>query len=124
MRVEFHLFVYGTLQRNTAAGSVLRDCKFVARGTVGGVLYDIDGQFPALVMYGSSRVEGEVWHCPVEKLATFDAYERVDDGLFRRVGVEVPLLDGSATVSCWAYVAGPRLGRKLVPAQRILAWES
>lgn len=121
MRDHFHLFVYGTLMSG-GANPVLRDCELVGRGAIGGVLYNIDGQHPALVMYGVAPVEGEVWRCPVDRMENLDRYERVAEGLFRRVGVEVPLLDGSGTVACWTYTAGPALGRKLVPANRITAW--
>lgn len=122
MSDHFHLFVYGTLQRSKNTGSLLRDCEFIACGTISGVLYHIDGEYPALVMYGAAPVEGEVWRCPVEKLAMIDTYERVNDGLFRRIGVEATVPDASKPIACWVYVAGPALGRKLVPARRITAW--
>lgn len=116
LRTHFHLFAYGTLCEKGGASSLLRDCVQIGPAQIGGVLYDIDGEYPALVMYGSSPVQGEIWRCPVERLASLDAYEGVDDGLFRRVGVD---LNGTA---CWTYVAGPKLTRKLTPARRIDHW--
>lgn len=116
MRTHFHLFAYGTLRARGSSSSLLRDCVQVASAEIGGVLYDIDGEYPALVLYGSSPVPGEIWHCPVELLASLDAYEGVGDGLFRRVGIEV---NGTA---CWTYVAGSKLTRKLTPARRIDQW--
>ena len=117
MRSHFHLFAYGTLRDKGSSASLLRECVQVGPGQIGGVLYDIDGEYPALVMYGTSPVHGEVWRCPTDLLASLDAYEGVDDGLFRRVGVEV---DGTP---CWTYVAGPKLTRKLTPARRITTWQ-
>ena len=55
-----------------------------------------------------------------EMLPRLDAFERVDDGVFRRVGLEVDTSAG--VVACWTYVAGPALTRKLVPAQRVEKW--
>ena len=116
MRSHFHLFAYGTLRDKGSSASLLRDCEAMGPAEIGGVLYDIDGEYPALVMYGASAVRGEIWRCPVDILALLDAYEGVDDGLFRRVGVEV---GGTA---CWTYVAGPKLARKLTPERRIAQW--
>ena len=117
LRTHFNLFAYGTLGENGSASSLLRDCVQIAPARVGGVLYDIDGEYPALVMYGTSPVEGAIWSCPTELLPSLDAYEGVDDGLFRRVGVEI---DGRP---CWTYVAGPKLAHKLTPARRITHWQ-
>jgi gamma-glutamylcyclotransferase (GGCT)/AIG2-like uncharacterized protein YtfP len=121
MNTHFHLFVYGTLRSNGAAVGKLVNSQLIGRGSVGGVLYDMDGDFPALVLYGNNPVHGEVWRCPVELLRSLDIYERVDEGLFRRVGVEVRMENGT-TQGCWTYVAGPRLSRKLTPARRIDVW--
>ncbi|MGQ0563059.1 MAG: gamma-glutamylcyclotransferase family protein [Gemmatimonadota bacterium] len=112
LRTHFHLFAYGTLRANGGADSLLRDCERIGRGTVGGVLYDIDGEYPALVLYGSRPVAGDIWRCPNELLGSLDAYEGVNDGLFRRVGVAV---DG---IACWTYVAGPALAHQLTPLNR------
>jgi gamma-glutamylcyclotransferase (GGCT)/AIG2-like uncharacterized protein YtfP len=113
----FNLFVYGTLRRGGEAAGMLRDCEWVGRASVSGYLYDVDGRFPALVLYGEARVNGEVWHCPPALLLRLDDYEGTRRGLFRRVAVEVDV--AGETVACWTYAAGPALSRKLVPAARI-----
>ena len=118
MSTHFHLFVYGSLRRNGSAAGRLASSEWLGEATVGGVLYDMEGDFTALVLYGNTPVHGEVWKCPAELLSGLDEYERVDEGLFRRVGVEVRMENGS-TQGCWTYVAGPRLSRKLTPARRI-----
>lgn len=121
MSTHFHLFVYGSLRSTGSAVGKLVNSQLIGPGTVGGVLYDMDGEYRALVLYGSTPVHGEVWRCPAELLASLDEYERVDEGLFRRVGVEARLENGT-TQGCWTYVAGPRLSRKLTPARRIDIW--
>jgi gamma-glutamylcyclotransferase (GGCT)/AIG2-like uncharacterized protein YtfP len=121
MNTHFHLFVYGTLRSNGSAVGRLLNSQMVGRGSVGGVLYDMDGDYPALVLYGKTAVHGEVWRCPVELLHSLDEYEGVNEGLFRRVGVDVQM-DNGTTQGCWTYVAGPRLSRKLTPARRIDVW--
>jgi gamma-glutamylcyclotransferase (GGCT)/AIG2-like uncharacterized protein YtfP len=113
MRSHFHLFVYGTLRAGGSADELLAGCDRVAQATVAGTLYDIDGQYPALVLAGQGRVEGEVWRCPVDRLPALDAYEGVDDGLFRRVGVQV------GEYACWTYVAGPKLASRLTADRRL-----
>jgi gamma-glutamylcyclotransferase (GGCT)/AIG2-like uncharacterized protein YtfP len=92
---------------------MLEGCELVETATVAGTLYDIDGAYPALVLAGAGKVAGEIWRCPVERLAELDRYEGVDARLFRRVGVQV------GDYACWTYVAGARLARKLVPERRI-----
>jgi gamma-glutamylcyclotransferase (GGCT)/AIG2-like uncharacterized protein YtfP len=121
MSDHFHLFVYGSLRSTGTAASLMSDCELIGAGSVGGVLYDIDGAYSALVVYGNTPVRGEVWRCPASKLLQLDAYEAVEEGLFRRIGVEIEMDDGSVQ-GCWAYVAGPRLSQKLVPARRIASW--
>ncbi|CAN5716892.1 gamma-glutamylcyclotransferase [soil metagenome] len=113
----FNLFVYGTLRRGGSAHQTLDACEFVADGTVGGTLYDIDDSFPALLLYGAVPVYGEVWRCPAELLLRLDEYEGTARGLFRRVGVEVATDDG--TLPCWTYAAGPALARGLLPRRRL-----
>ena len=117
MRDVFHLFAYGSLRSNGTGSSLLRGCEHIGSGEVGGVLYDIDGEYRALVLYGSTPVPGDVWRCPTSVLATLDEYEGVEHGLFRRIGVNVKLNDG-AEVGCWVYVAGPSLSEKLRPGSR------
>lgn len=108
----FHLFSYGTLMSGGAAAArQLADCERVGPATVQGTLFDT-GPYPALLLAGTDRVEGEIWRCPAWVLPRLDRYEGVADGLFRRVGLRV---DG---VACWVYVAGPALGPRLTPDSR------
>jgi gamma-glutamylcyclotransferase (GGCT)/AIG2-like uncharacterized protein YtfP len=107
------VFVYGTLRAGGVAHDVLAGCERVGTAEVAGTLYDIDGRFPALVLYGSTSVHGEVWRCPDTLLGLLDEYEGVTSGLFRRVAVHV------GEHACWTYVAGPALARKLTAARRV-----
>jgi gamma-glutamylcyclotransferase (GGCT)/AIG2-like uncharacterized protein YtfP len=117
----FHLFAYGTLRRGGDAARRLAGCEFAGTGTVGGTLYDIDGRFPALLLYGDAPVHGDIWRCPAELLLELDRYEGVADGLFIRKGVTAEA--GHETVPCWVYTAGPALSRKLLPDRRIASGE-
>ena len=107
-----YLFVYGTLRSDRSAASRLDGCERVMKATVNGTLYGLDGH-PALMLYGSTPVHGEIWRCPAELIWQLDDYEGIDSGLFRRVAVEIEGLP------CWTYVAGPRLAHELTPARRI-----
>lgn len=89
----------------------------MAEGSVAGTLYDA-GEYPALLLGaggggagpgGGRRVRGEVWRCPAPLLRVLDRYEGTEEGLFRRVAVEI------GAVVCWVYVAGPKLGPRLRP---------
>ncbi|MCI0435883.1 MAG: gamma-glutamylcyclotransferase [Gemmatimonadetes bacterium] len=111
----FHLFVYGTLRSTGAAAARLAGCELIAETTVCGSLFDIDGRFPALMLYGDTQVRGEVWRCPASLLLRLDEYEGVDRGLFRRVCVT------ATDLPCWTYVAGAALAHQLTPARRITA---
>lgn len=113
MRDDFHLFVYGTLLTGGSAAERLSGCARISAAQTEGTLYDIGGRFPALLLGGGGTVHGELWRCPIDRLAQLDDYEGVRDGLFTRVGVRV---DG---VGCWTYVAGPRLAPRLTPDARI-----
>ncbi len=116
---SFYLFSYGTLLSGSPASALLlTGCEPIGDGYVDGILYDIDGMYPAVVLYGAEHVYGEVWKCPVEQLAKLDDYEGVRNGLFRRVALEVTMTD-SPPLPCWLYVAGPALSRKLVLENRI-----
>lgn len=107
-----HFFVYGTLSGSGAAHELMTDCERVEAGAVRGTLYDTGG-YPALLLGGEGRVEGEVWRCPADLLPRLDRHEAVEEGLFRRVGVRV------GEFACWTYVAGPKLGPRLTPEARI-----
>lgn len=111
MRASFHLFAYGTLASDSP-GALLDDCERVGTGVVRGTLYDLGG-YPALLLSGDDPVSGVIWRCPFDRLGALDRYEGTDEGLFRRAAVEV---GGHA---CWVYVAGPKLGARLVPDARI-----
>lgn len=118
-RDHFYLFTYGSLKAagvSGAAHELLAGCDRVAEGTVRGTLYDI-GDYPALLLSGTDMVRGVVWRCPSERLRALDAYEGTEAGLFRRSATRV---GGRA---CWVYVAGPRLGRRLLPEARITEGE-
>ena len=119
----FHLFAYGTLRTTGAAAHVLHECHHMGAAQVGGVLYDIDGEYPALVLYGNQPVIGELWRCPWQLLARLDEYEGVGVGLFRRIAVQVQRENGDE-VACWTYVAGPKLAHKLTPERRTAVWPS
>lgn len=114
MKDEFLLFAYGTLQSRGNAAEVLQGCPVLTTASVAGSLYDIDGEYPALVLGGSGRVHGEIRSCPPSLLLRLDEHEGVGQRLFRRVGVQI------GDYSCWTYVAGPKLARKLLPARRVL----
>lgn len=115
MRGAFHLFVYGTLKSGSAPAAVrglLREAERVRAAVIRGTLFDV-GDYPALLLSGDHEVRGEIWRCPADLLPVLDQYEGTDDGLFRRVAIEV---DGTA---CWVYVAGPRLGPRLTQESRV-----
>lgn len=116
----FHLFAYGTLRNGDGAAlPLMQGARRVADATVAGTLYDIDGEFPALMLYGQTPVPGTVWHIPdAARLAMLDEYEGVERGLYRRVAVE------AAGLPCWVYVAGPALASRLTPERRVAngAW--
>jgi len=107
-----HVFVYGTLRSGHSANAMLDGCQHVGEGSVGGVLYDLD-DYPALMLYGSEPVRGEVWCCPPELIGRLDEYEGVERGLFRRVAVAV------GEFACWTWVAGPAIARRLTPERRL-----
>ncbi len=113
MSGHFHLFVYGTLRSGGEAAKVLEGAELIAPASVPGGLYDTGNGYPALVLAGGGKVHGEVWRCPSSLLRALDEHEGVDEGLFRRVGVQV------RERACWTYVAGPALARQLTPERRI-----
>src|SRR5687768_8130084 len=116
----FNLFVYGTLKSGERNAHRLSGCELIGPGQVGGILYDIDGEHPALVVYGTSRVAGEIWKCPPDLLFKLDEFEGLASGLFRRIGVSAETRNGP--LPCWTYVAGPGLAQKLTPSRRIASW--
>lgn len=121
MAASFNLFAYGTLRRGGANVGVLAGCEHAGSGIVHGTLYDIDGKFPALVLYGESEVRGDVWRCPAALLSRLDELEDTAGGLFRRIATDVRVDGGD--VPCWLYTAGPGLSRQLLPDRRIAGGE-
>jgi gamma-glutamylcyclotransferase (GGCT)/AIG2-like uncharacterized protein YtfP len=113
----FNLFAYGTLAQGGAAASLLDGCEAVSDGVVRGILYDIDGRYPALVLYGAAPVHGRIWRCPSDLLLRLDEYEGTGQGLFRRVALDVEHDNGH--IPCWLYIAGPALSRRLTAERRI-----
>jgi gamma-glutamylcyclotransferase (GGCT)/AIG2-like uncharacterized protein YtfP len=113
----FNLFTYGTLRSGGPAADMLAGCELLGAATVNGILYDIEGRYPAMVMYGEVPVTGEVWRCPPAKLLELDRYEGVAERLFRRVATEAEMPGGP--VACWLYTAGPAISRKLRPEARL-----
>lgn len=114
MDSHFHLFAYGSLQEpaSTAARALLEGCERIGEGEVQGTLYQA-GSHPALLLSGEDRIEGAIWRCPAHRLQELDRYEGVEEGLYRRAAVRV------GSLSCWVYVAGPRLGGALTPDARV-----
>src|SRR5690606_30875491 len=113
-----------TLRLGGPASEVLAGCEYSGAATVKAMMYDIDGRFPAIILYGDADVHGEIWHCPADLLARLDEYEGVSSGLFRRVGIEASA--GDAPVPAWIYAAGPALSRHLTPENRLShgSWSS
>jgi gamma-glutamylcyclotransferase (GGCT)/AIG2-like uncharacterized protein YtfP len=108
----FYLFVYGTLRSDLSDGVMLAAAERLTETTVEGTLYDLI-DYPALMLYGSTPVHGEVWRCPLELLERLDEHEGTDRGLFRRVAVS------AGDIPCWTYVAGPALASRLTPDRRM-----
>jgi len=109
---SFYLFTYGTLRTGGAAANRLAGCVRVTESSIEGTLYDLS-EYPALLLYGTTPVRGEIWRCPPSALPRLDEYEGVDRGLFRRVARMVD------EFACWIYVAGPALARQLTPDRRL-----
>lgn len=84
------LFVYGTLKRGCSNHHHLAGQTFVgeARTTRGFCLFALTG-YPGLVAREdpTDGVVGEVWSVDPEKLRHLDEFERVAEGLYRRVPI-------------------------------------
>lgn len=101
-----HLFVYGTLlrQSKTAMSSLLlSNSKFIDAATVQGILYDI-GEYPGLILSNKSKdqVKGELFQLnnPDKLIKELDAYEGSE---YRKVIASVYLKDGT-TLKSWLYI--------------------
>jgi len=99
--VESALFVYGTLMAGQVQEGLLAGLSRVAASTRG-TLWDLPAGYPAL-SEGGGEVHGELVHGVDERrLALLDGYEGVDEGLYRRVEIEVRV--GLRAEVAWAYV--------------------
>jgi gamma-glutamylcyclotransferase (GGCT)/AIG2-like uncharacterized protein YtfP len=110
----FYLFTYGSLtsaRPGSPGERLLAGCERVTEGSVRGTLYNL-GEYPALLLSGNDPVPGVIWRCPTRVLPVLDEYEGTRSGLFRRAAVRAEGL------ACWIYVAGPKLGPRLVPDAR------
>lgn len=82
------LFVYGTLMEGQAQAGLLGAASRVP-GTVRGALWALPAGYPALGP-GDGTVHGELVELRDPALLTLlDRYEGVDEGLYRRVRIEV-----------------------------------
>lgn len=112
------LFVYGTLRSGEPQSSLLGN---LGRrpAWIKGVLYALPAGYPAVVVGGDNRVQGELVDAPDERLlALLDRYEGVSEGLYTRVSCEIHL--GLRAARGWVYVmdlARARTGR-IVPDGR------
>ena len=105
------VFVYGTLTDSERVATVL-ECDpadaadaFVGRATLEG-LHRLEGRYPTLAPGGS--VEGRLLAVDEPELATLDAYEGVDAGLYVRVAVPVvSSAPDDADRRCQVYVGDP-----------------
>lgn len=113
------VFVYGTLKRGCTNHCFLHDQKFVghARTVPGYTLYDLGG-FPGITPEAADAngVSGEVWSVGPDALLRLDAFEGVNEGLYRRE--PIPLQAPFANRKVEAYVPTATLtGRRLVGAE-------
>ena len=109
-----HLFVYGTLRRDSGHDAhrfLAEGASYVAAGTVRGVLYRL-GWHPGAVLSedGDSWIRGELYkmHDAAQLLAVLDDYEGCgpadpEPHRFARVDAQVRLHDGG-DATAWIYV--------------------
>jgi gamma-glutamylcyclotransferase (GGCT)/AIG2-like uncharacterized protein YtfP len=83
------VFVYGTLTEPERVAEVLDSYVYVGPATLFG-LHLVEGQYPTLAPGGETA--GRLLR--TEELAALDEYERVGDGLYRRVSVPLEAPDG------------------------------
>ncbi|MDZ5812136.1 gamma-glutamylcyclotransferase family protein [Halorubrum sp. AD140] len=76
------VFVYGTLTEPERVAEVLDSFVFVGPATLTGLRL-VEGRYPTLAPGGETA--GRLLR--TDETAALDAYERVDDGLYRRVSV-------------------------------------
>jgi len=96
------LFVYGTLRGGQPQGALLAG-RTRTEASTRGTLWAMPAGYPALQLVGDGRVHGELVQ-PVDEriLAVIDHFEGVDEGLYRRVKVDVDV--GLRRFAAWAYV--------------------
>lgn len=115
----FHLFAPTPPGIASLAGALPSSSVMVGEGELRGTLYDLDDPGRVLLLYGETRIPGEIWRCPAESLPALDRAAGVPGGTRRRVAREVPRPDGASPVACWLYVAGPALCHELLPERRV-----
>lgn len=109
------IFVYGTLKKGCKNHPHLADQTYVgdARTAPGYRLHDL-GDYPGMVAGGDS-VTGEVWSVDAASLARLDAFEGVDEGLYRREPVKLLPPFDRETVWTYLYARDPA-GRPAIAA--------
>jgi gamma-glutamylcyclotransferase (GGCT)/AIG2-like uncharacterized protein YtfP len=110
-----NVFVYGSVLGRLPAG-----CRRLGEGELRGTVYELPELGPVLMLYGDTRVRGEVWRCPAAVLGELDRLADVARGRFRRVARQVAGVGGGEGWACWLYVAGPGVARRLAPERRAL----
>ena len=85
----------------------------VSTATVKGTLFDVERVGAVLLLSGQDNIPGEVRRVSPDALDTLDRQAGVQEGLYRRVGVQV------GSTPCWTWVAGPALAPLLVPERRV-----
>lgn len=121
-----HLFVYGTLCRQTdgALHPLLgKDAEYVCNGHLPGRLYEIDGYPGALLLSApaSSIIHGELYRLlnPQSLLQRIDVYEECAAHFpqpheYRRAVVKVDS-DGGKSIQAWIYLYNhPLAGRRMI----------
>ena len=98
------LFVYGTLQAGFGNNRLLKDSKFLSKGSTSPNFTLISlGGFPGLLDQGQTRVNGEVWEVDAETLANCDRLEG-HPNWYRRTPVT---LEDGTEVETYIYLTCP-----------------
>ena len=101
------VFVYGTLRVGGVREipRLFSSALFIGVGMARGQLYDF-GAYPGFVGGSDGSVLGEVYEVDAEALATMDEIERIADGMYQRVRLDVRLEIGEHR-NCWVYECNP-----------------
>jgi len=116
------VFVYGSLMRGYHNAYILSEAKFIGRGVVKGLLYDVaEGTYPGMI-HGAGTVHGEVYEVDEETFARLDRLESFmgagnPDNLYNRETVEVTL-DTGETARAWAYIYNQEIA-EVIPKELI-----